>query len=142
MAINYEDVSQAIVDLLQDAIPTAAVLMEPAEVGSTTGPEIGVTLTGEENSETDIGSADPYQTTLRFSLLCSEYSVDGVLEAIKKRNVLVNSVRQAVKEDANRNLSGKADWTQLGRIEYETAQGETADFWAAANIELLVTLMA
>lgn len=142
MAIDYEDISQAIVDLLQNAIPSATVLMEPAEVGASTGPEIGVTLTGEENMEENIGSADPYQTTLRFSLLCSEYSVDGVLEAIKKRNTLVNLVRQAVKEDSSRNLSGKVDWTQLGRIEYETAQGETADFWAAANIELLVTLMA
>jgi len=142
MAINYEEVSQAIVDLLQAAVPAATVLMEPSEVGSTTGAEIGVTLTGEENVEGNIGSADPYQTTLRFSLLCTEYSVDGVLEAIKKRNVLVNLVRQAVKEDSSRNLSGKVDWTQLGRIEYETAQGETADFWAAANIELLVTLMA
>lgn len=142
MAINYEEISQAIVDLIQNAIPSAKVLMEPAEVGTTTGTEIGVTLTGEENVEDDIGSANPYLTTLRFSLLCSEYSVDGVLEAIKKRNTLVNLVRQAVKEDTDRNLSGKVSWTQLGRIEYETAQGETADFWAAANIELLVTLMA
>ena len=142
MAIDYEDISQAIVDLLQKAIPAATVLMEPSEVGSTTGAEIGVTLTGEENAETDIGSGNPYQTTLRYSLLCSEYSVDGALEAIKKRNALVNLIRQAVKEDTDRNLSGKVDWTQLGRIEYETAQGETADFWAAANIELLVTLMA
>lgn len=142
MAIAYEDIEQTIVDLLQAAVPTATVLMEPSEVGASTGPEIGVTLTGEENMEENIGSADPYQTTLRYSLLCSEYSVDGVLEAIKKRNVLVNLVRQAIKTDSNRNLSGKVDWTQLGRIEYETAQGETADFWAAANIELLVTLMA
>lgn len=142
MAINYEEVTQAIVDLLQNAVPSAAVLMEPSEVGATTGPEIGVTLTGEENVEENIGNSDPYQTTLRFSLLCSEYSVDGVLEAIKKRNVMVNLVREAIKTDSNRNLSGKAEWTQLGRIEYENAQSETADFWAAANIELLVTLMA
>src|SRR3990172_147110 len=142
MAINYEDITQAIVYLIQDAIPESNVLPEPAEVGAVNASEIGVTLTGEKNTEDDIGSVNPYLTTLRYSVLCSEYSPDGVLEAIKKRNTLANKVRQAIKEDTNRNLSGKVSWTQLGRIEYETAQDETAGFWAAANIELLVTLMS
>ena len=142
MAIDYEDITQAIVDLIQNAIPESNVLMEPAEVGAVNSSEIGVTLAGEQNVETDIGNPDPYNTTLRYSLLCSEYSPDGVLEAVKKRHTLVNKVRQAIKEDTDRNLASKVSWHQLGRIEYETAQDESAGFWAAANIELLVTLSA
>ena len=142
MAIDYEDISQAIVDLIQTAIPESNVLMEPAEVGAVNASEVGVTHSSEENTEAQIGSADPYLTTLRYSILCSEYSPDGVLEAKRKAWTLVNKVRKAIKEDTGRTLSSKVSWTQLGRIEYETAQDETAGFWAAANIEMLVTLLA
>ena len=141
MAINYQTIEQAIVDLLATVIPEANVIMEPAEVGAVDRTEIGVTLTGEENSEEYIGSSNPYQTILRFSLLCSEFHPDGVYQANLKRNTMVNKIREAIKGDTNRNLSGKVSFHQLGRIEYETAQDD-AGFWSAANIELLVTLMA
>jgi hypothetical protein len=139
MAIDYEGIADEIAELLRNQIPSTNVLVDPPETGVTTESEIAVSWAGQDGTEETIGDSNPYDVTLRYSIFCTEYSIDGVKEAIKKRNSLVNRTWDALKTD--RTLNGKALVTRLGRIDPEEVAGE-AGFWAAANIELLVTLMA
>jgi hypothetical protein len=139
--IEYEKITDAIVKLLQDAIPESRVYPDPEIVGLSSSPEIGVTYEGEENKEEIIGHANPYVVTLDFTLSCVEYSIDGSRHAIRKRHALVNKVRDAVKADPNRNLGGLAEWTQIGGVKAEPTERDKTGFWAVAYMKLLVTIM-
>jgi hypothetical protein len=134
--IDYTGVIEYLANMLDEGLE-ATVLIEPSDYGATIGPEVSVSLSTEQNKEDTIGSPDPYFTIAMYDIFCSEFSPDGVLEACRRRDVLMGQVRDLLKTD--RTLGGKVGNTQIGDVKFDTARS-SAGFFSAANLTLRVFL--
>jgi len=135
MNVDYDGITAEITHLLDEALPEVEVTAEPAVVGAISPLEIGVYLVTDQTEESSLGMDDPYSVTLLYSLLCAAFSPDGVGAAATARGGLVNRAKEALK--ANRLINGKALTSQIGRIDFESAETD-AGFFAAARIDFKV----
>lgn len=135
MAIQYTSILLKIKDLLDAGLVDAVVEIEPAEFDASPKDTVAIYLARESCNERTVSSSDPYLSILEVSVLCVSYSPNGAYEASKKRDELVGNVRDILK--TNRSLDGLCDTTQLGDIEFETAQSEVG-FLSAATLTLRV----
>jgi len=139
MSTDYWGVLAAVKKILDEIEGVYAFVEMPLDAYTTSGPEVGIFLDTEENEEHTIGVDNPYLTTLHISVVCQEFSPDGVEESCRKRDALVGKVRDALKAD--RTIGGKVESSQLGNPSFETARGE-AGFYSGASIPLRAFLFS
>ncbi len=142
MEIPYQSIGEGIRDVLSAALRPQylggiKIEVNPPEVGLSNTPEIGIYLAREEPNEVEIGSADPYETSLRWLILCG-VTKETMQEANKAIYDLANRVKVALQAD--RSLGGTVETSTRGEIEFESVKN--AGFWSAANITLNARLMA
>ena len=135
--ISYTDILKAVHKLLNEGLDDVLVELSPALTWDKQF--VGVELDSQENKETNLGSPTPYEATLQVSVMVSEFSPDGVVESLERRDALVGRVFDLLHSD--RTLGGLAGSTQVGDFKFETARTE-AGFNAAAIIPLRIMLIS
>lgn len=130
---DYSLILDTLKEVLDEGLENIVVLIEPAEIGSSTTAEVALYLTSEQSNESNLNTPTPYINVVNISVFCSEYSPDGVREAIRRRDALIGLVKTVL--HANRTLNGTVDNTQFGDIAFDTSRGE-GTFYAAANLNL------
>ncbi len=133
--IAYTTILKAVRELLAEGLQNVSVEISPALLWDTQF--VGVELDTQENKETNLGSPYPYQATLQVSVLVYEFSPDGVVDSLERRDALVGRVFDLL--HSNRTLGGLVGSTQVGDFKFETARTE-AGFNAAAIIPLRIML--
>ncbi len=142
MEIDYEAIGNGIRDLLARELSTTYVSgikveVNPPEVGLSNVPEIGIYLPEEDPNEVEIGSSEPYETTLQWRLLCG-VTRETNQEAVKAVWKLANDVKAALQKD--RTLGGTVEASWRGKLTFDSVEG--AGFWSAVNITLNAKMMA
>lgn len=142
MDIPYQTIAEAIRDLLSAGLASpyiggVKVEVNPPEVGLSNAPEIGIYMTEEEPVEVEVGSLNPYETILKFRILCG-VTRENMQESNKAIYELANRVKEVL--HADRTLKGTVESSSRGAISFDTV--EQAGFWSAANILLNARLMA
>lgn len=130
---DYTMILETLKDILDNGLDNVVVIVEPAEIGTSVTSEVGLYLVSEESNESTLNTPSPYHNILNISVLCSEYSPDGVKEASQKRDALVGRVKEIL--HGNRTLNGVVDNSQFGDIAFDTASGD-GGFYSAANLIL------
>ena len=133
--IDYDAITNAIVKILDDAMPEVEVSAEAPILGLVSPMEVGVYLSTEHVTEDALSMDDPYSVTLMYVVLCTAFSPDGARAAITERGGLVFRAKKAL--HADRTLDGNAITSQIGRIDYESAETETGHY-AAARMDFKV----
>jgi hypothetical protein len=135
--ISYTDILKAIHLLLDEGLSEVTVEISPALQWDTQF--VGIELESQENKEANIGRPTPYQATLEVSVMVAEFSPDGVVDSLERRDALVGRVFDLL--HSNRTLGGLVGATQVGDFKFETARTE-AGFNAAAIIPLRIMLIS
>jgi len=130
---DYTAILETLKEILDNQIENIKVYVEPPELGTAVTAEIGLYLVSEDSNETTLNTPTPYHNILNISVLCSEYSPDGVRESSRRRDALVGRVKEIL--HGNRTLNGTVDNTQFGDITFDTAYGD-GGFYSAANLTL------
>lgn len=128
MTIVYSDIAVYLRDKLQDELPEAEVIIEPDTFGENLLDEVGIRLSAQKNEEVHLGSPDPYRATLEYKVVCSVWHPDGVLEAYRRRDILIEKVTAILKTD--RTLGGLSGSTQLGDFDFDYMRNEHGYFCA------------
>lgn len=128
MSIVYSDIAVYLQEMLQEELPDAEVTIEPDTFGENLLDEVGIRLSAQKNEEVYLGTPDPYRTTLQYKVVCSVFHPDGVLEAYRKRDTLIEKVAAVLKTD--RTLGGLVGSTQLGDYDFDYMRNESGYFCA------------
>lgn len=128
MSIVYSDIAVYLRDLLQEELVDVEVTIEPDIFGENLLDEVGIRLSAQKNEEAYLGASDPYRSTLEYKVICSVWHPDGVLEAYRKRDSLIERVTAILKTD--RTLGGKVGSTQLGDFDFDFMRNESGYFCA------------
>jgi len=135
--ISYTEILTAIHKLLDEGLPEVIVELSPALIWDKQF--VGIELDSQENKEAYISTPSPYQATLQVSIMIAEFSPDGVVDALERRDALVGRVFDLLHSD--RTLGDLVGNTQVGDFKFETAKTE-AGFNAAAIIPLRIMLIS
>lgn len=135
--IAYTSILKKIHDILTDGLDGINVELSPTLTWDST--MVGIELEAQENRELYISNPDPYYGILQISIIVSEFSPDGVLDSLERRDALVGRVFDLL--NSNRDLGGLVCVTQIGDIKFDTAR-TNAGFNAAAIIPLRAWLIS
>lgn len=135
--IEYTTILKAVHRLLDEGLEEVQVELSPPLLWDKQF--VGIELDSQENKEAYLGGPYPYQATMQVSVLVSEFSPDGVVDALERRDALVGRVFDLLHSD--RTLGDLVGSTQVGDFKFETARTE-AGFNAAAIIPLRVMLLS
>lgn len=137
MAIDYDAILDALQRLLSGSLPDVNVEVEPAEVGLTGKPDVGIYQSRQVNTMANIGASDPYEKAVFFDVICSDFDPNGVRAAVRKRNTLYGRVWDVL--IANPMFAGETMPAVLEDGEFQSAKDQ-AGFFAAGTIRVKVQI--
>jgi hypothetical protein len=131
--IDYDGILDKFEELLKSNLPDVNVEVEPTDIGLTGKPDVGIYQSRQTNAMVNLGVDDPYEKTVSFDVLCSDFDPNGVREAVRKRNTLYNRVWGVLV--ANPRFAGSATGAILEDGDFQSAK-DVAGYYAAGTIRV------
>jgi hypothetical protein len=131
--IDYDGILDKLEELLKSSLPDVNVEVEPTDIGLTGKPDVGIYQSRQTNAMANLGVDDPYEKTVSFDVLCSDFDPNGVREAVRKRNTLYNRVWDVLV--ANPRFAGSATGAILEDGDFQSAK-DVAGYYAAGTIRV------